>query len=1263
MNKIYRRLWSTARQCSVVASELTTAKGKASRTVGLAAATALLAAMPVVSAAETEDEAEEERQLQLHELRSIAEPIALARLLSSGTAVASAPLGTYRQLAVVTDNYYFDASVAGDEQLILGSRAGINGSKSVVYGNVAYASGTRSTALGYSSKAYTSYATAVGATAVADGVGTVALGNSANAYEKNSIAIGSGSMAFGENGDSRIAIGGNSRAGTNGWTGAIALGGESKAEFDAIALGHGARASQEGALAVGRGATASGIGALALGKDAVASENYTLSVGSASRKRRIVNVDDARLSTTSTDAVTGKQLHSTNQSVATATSTANAAKAAAEQALIKSGIVTQAGVGGMIRVGGENTGTVLDVRNKGNGTRRLTGLSDGALGSASIEAVTGRQLHATNQLVDTQGQALLAHGQTLTAHGQQLSLHDRRIGDNRTDLDKLRADFEGFDPDLEGVVRFAADGSVDMGGGKVRGIAAGDISSAASTEAVNGGQLFETNRRLDEVVGKSRFIQIGAATTLDDAEAGFYGLALGNGAQAALNEEGGTAIGSYTSAFGMNSVAVGRGAYVDESALDGFAMGAGSRVEVGRGVAVGGNAVVGSLAVGSLALGAYSVASEANTVSVGNSSTKRRIVNVDVGYEGNDATTASQLRSAISLLGGRAELDAAGNVVAPDYQVQGSQHGNVGSALAALDSAVFAADSRVNELDGWLKSAFQVRSSVRGAMNVIALAGAEGLKLTNLAEGTVANDSRDAVNGGQLFEANQRINENRGYLDKLKADTQHLLEASSKFAVNAEYIDYNGVRLTGVGLAEIGANSSDVVVGSQLYETNQRVSAFEAGSRFVAIGTGGAQVDARSGLVGVAIGDSAQASIASEGGVAIGAYAVAGGKNSVSLGRASYVAAHAEDGFALGVRSRVEADNSIALGAASLVQSGASHAIALGNDSIASESQTVSFGSEGLQRRLVNVANGRNATDAATVGQLRGALSTLGADIDAEGNVSTAGFTTQGQHHASLGQALSALDTTVTSTTTRVSNVETQLTSIFSSTPTTQANGTAQLTLAGAQGMVLSNVANGLVAAGSRDAVNGGQLHAVQQQLNGRMDGLEQRVDGQPQARASLAAARTATTDEATTEEAPQVASTADAPKPQPAAAPAPKADAPEDVKPQVDTADLERMLARANEYTDGISREVDARLDKMDKRFNRMAAMSSAQSAMAMNTAGLNTYNRLGAGVGYSDGESAMAVGYQRVLNEKGSATFSLNGAFTNSGERSMGVGVGIGW
>lgn len=337
--------------------------------------------------------------------------------------------------------------------------------------------------------------------------------------------------------------------------------------------------------------------------------------------------------------------------------------------------------------------------------------------------------------------------------------------------------------------------------------------------------------------------------------------------------------------------------------------------------------------------------------------------------------------------------------------------------------------------------------------------------------------------------------------------------------------------------------------------------------------------------------------------------------------------------------------------------------MALGVGSEATEAGTASFGSAGTERRLVNIANGTANHNAATVGQLRGALSALGGEVDANGNIVGPSFAVQGQSQSTLNGALEALDGAVVSNRSRVNQVESQLRSVFQDTPSVRADGLNQLTLAGTHGMVISNVANGLIAAGSRDAVNGGQLHSMQQQLNGRMDGLEQRIDApQPQPQPQAMAVASVPEPEAPVPQAEggqQVASVGEGEKP----APQPKTKKEDTPKPQVDTAELEKMLARANEYTDGAISSFERRLDKMDKRFNRMAAMSSAQTAMAMNTAGLATYNRLGAGVGYSEGESAMAVGYQRVLNEKGSATFSLNGAFTNSGERSMGVGVGIGW
>ncbi|KOQ65804.1 hypothetical protein HMPREF3114_03010 [Stenotrophomonas sp. HMSC10F07] len=333
----------------------------------------------------------------------------------------------------------------------------------------------------------------------------------------------------------------------------------------------------------------------------------------------------------------------------------------------------------------------------------------------------------------------------------------------------------------------------------------------------------------------------------------------------------------------------------------------------------------------------------------------------------------------------------------------------------------------------------------------------------------------------------------------------------------------------------------------------------------------------------------------------------------------------------------------------------------MGAGAEATEAGTASFGSSGAERRLVNIARGTADHNATTVSQLKDSLATLGgsAGMDASGNIIAPIYSVQGGTQNTVEGALMALDGAVITAGRRVDKVEGQLNSIFQDTPSVRADGLNQLTLAGTHGMVISNVANGLVAAGSRDAVNGGQLHSMQQQLNGRIDGLEERIDA-PQPRAmAVASAPEPEAPVPQAEGGQQVASVGEGEK----LAPQPKSKQDETPKPQVDTAELEKMLARANEYTDGAISNFERRLDKMDKRFNRMAAMSSAQTAMAMNTAGLATYNRLGAGVGYSEGESAMAVGYQRVLNEKGSATFSLNGAFTNSGERSMGVGVGIGW
>ncbi|SNY72795.1 ESPR-type extended signal peptide-containing protein [Stenotrophomonas sp. CC120223-11] len=1087
---------------------------------------------------------------------------------------------------------------------------------------------------------------------------------SARARGEGALAMGAEAIA---NGNHATALGLDAQATANQ---ATAIGRQSRASgvFSA-ALGNNAQASAQSALALGDRAVASHSGSVALGLQSQTTGSNQVSVGNGDLKRRIVNVADGAVNASSHDAITGRQLHATNNEVGTVRSTAAAAQSAAanaartaDMALAQSGalgaLLGQASPDGAVRLGAGNAGTAVDIRSSSGAGRTLDGVADGRIDAGSDQAVSGRQLFATQQGVEENAELLASHGVALAAQSD-------RIDGNRSDLDALRSAFEDFDPDLEGVVKFSPDGSVDVATGKLRNVAAGDISSAASMDAVNGGQLYAANERIASMEHDSRFLKIGTDEISEDASAGKFAVAIGELASASTAGEGGTSVGSFSQAEGVNSIALGRAAEVTSGATEGFALGAGSRVAAVGGMALGGRAQVISSAVNSVALGTASYADESNVVSIGSDLLKRRIVNAADGRTSNDVSTVGQLARAVALLGAGAGVDGTGNIVAPEYRIQGGTQNNVGDALSALDRAVVTTDIRVDSLEGKLRSAFQDGPSMRAdGLDQLALAGAHGSVLTNLADGRIVAGSRDAVTGSQLFEAKQEIERNRSDLDDLRVERDELLSHGLMAAGQGNVIDYGGARLTGVADGALSLESSDVVTGRQLFGTNERLAGLEQADRFVVVSSDQESVGAIASHLSVAIGDSAVAGTSgNQAATAIGLYARALGRGAVALGAGAFVDESSDQGFALGVGSEVRSSRSEAIGASARVSRGASQSVALGNASVASEAFVVSVGADTFKRRIVNVANGRNANDAATVGQLRGALSTLGGDIDANGNIINPTFNIQGGQQSTLNEALSSLDSAVVTSGNRVDRVESQLNAVFQDTPTVRNDGLNQLTFAGANGMVLSNVANGVVAAGSRDAVNGGQLHSMQQQLNGRMDGLEHRIDGQPQ---SLALA-TVAGDEPSAPTPPAsagdkvLADNGNAPK----SAPQPQADAPkpESPTPQVDTAELEKMLARANEYSDGISREVDRRLDKMDKRFNRMAAMSSAQSAMAMNTAGLNTYNRLGAGVGYSEGESAMAVGYQRVLNDKGSATFSLNGAFTNSGERSMGVGVGIGW
>lgn len=181
--------------------------------------------------------------------------------------------------------------------------------------------------------------------------------------------------------------------------------------------------------------------------------------------------------------------------------------------------------------------------------------------------------------------------------------------------------------------------------------------------------------------------------------------------------------------------------------------------------------------------------------------------------------------------------------------------------------------------------------------------------------------------------------------------------------------------------------------------------------------------------------------------------------------------------------------------------------------------------------------------------------------------------------------------------------------------------GTASITLDGADGTAISNVADG---SNPGDAVNKGQLDAASDEV---------RTSASAHADAGDAATLVSANDYTSNVAAQTVSSAA---------------------------AYTDRVFNQFRSELDTFRGEVDQRFHDQDRRIDRVAAMSGAYAGMAMNTAGLGGRNRIGVGVGSQSGESAMAIGYQRAIGNR--ASVSIGAAF-GGGESSMMGGAGFSW
>ncbi|MCA8183239.1 YadA family autotransporter adhesin [Burkholderia vietnamiensis] len=534
-----------------------------------------------------------------------------------------------------------------------------------------------------------------------------------------------------------------------------------------------------------------------------------------------------------------------------------------------------------------------------------------------------------------------------------------------------------------------------------------------------------------------------------------------------------------TRAGGTQSVAIGAGAQTNDN--NQVAIGSGS-----IGVNNGGTPVFGGTA-----------APVGGAVSFGSVGHERQIRNVAAGAADTDAVNVEQLKNVNGTLStGIANVDArvtsVGNTLSTSIASVDQRVTNVGNSLST--SIVTATQNVVKYTDD--------------SHAAIALDGASGTTISGLAAGVA---DTDAVNVGQLkgtvAPLQTSLSTAVGNITNLQNNVNGLSASLSTAASNigglqaadARNVKYDGASgfdsvtfagPNGTTLHNVadGVAANDAVNVGQLGKATDTLnqSIANVGNSVTKLGD---QVNANTGNIAALQQDALQ----------------------WNAGLGTYDASHGGNGpqrignLAAG-RDGTDAVNVDQLNAA--IHDGTSQldALAVKYDDASKRQVSLGAGNGGVPVRVTNVAEGSvsaGSTDAVNGAQLRRATDATaaalggGATANADGSLGAPSYRVGGDAFNNVGDALTNLDGRVGSNTTTLENHETRLgdaeTHIAGNTtaiaglqkdalkfdPTLGAYSAAR---DGAPTQ-LTNVADGRIAAGSTDAVNGGQLYGVKTDL------------------------------------------------------------------------------------------------------------------------------------------------------------------------------------
>jgi trimeric autotransporter adhesin len=599
-------------------------------------------------------------------------------------------------------------------------------------------------------------------------------------------------------------------------------------------------------------------------------------------------------------------------------------------------------------------------------------------------------------------------------------------------------------------------------------LAIGSGAKANNSASVALGALSQTNGDNAVAIGKgsnvtaANSVAIGVTSTATADSA----LAMGNSSNVA--QSGGTAIGSQANAASVKSSAVGYAAQVGSSAR--------------YSTAVGANATVADSAMYSVAMGAgqpvngSAQAGEPFAAQIG----KGASYGVALG---SGAKVADSTQSATAI-GSGATASVSGGVA-------------VGSGALA---------SRAGGLAGYVsdaagQAAVDATKATTGAVSVGDAANGKYRQITDVAAGTQASDAVNVAQlqatdvrvtnlGNTVGDIDKRVSQNTWNIQKNRSDIENL-QVIANDAVLYDSPEHrsvtlggassgsNPVRLTNVERGRIASNSTDVVNGSQLHGTSQSIAD--------ALG-----------------GDSV---VNEDGSISRPTIRV----NGTTITNVTEAIENVDARTILNTQDITNLTTNVAQGTIGIVQqSGPEATITVGKDS---GGALVDFSArDSSARQLYGVADGLVAPTsvyAINGSQLYGVSQSIanafggGSYVRNDGTISAPSYQVGGKTYNSVGTAIENLDG-------RMTNIEVSVTNIGSLTGNGEASlvqqdtvtgnitvgastGGTTVDVTGTDGArTVTGVADGQIVSGSQDAINGGQLYALTQQMGSVSDAVVQ---------------------------------------------------------------------------------------------------------------------------------------------------------------------------